>query len=175
MHIDRLEKKWAALSLLIAGLFVSVILASALFNGIHAPSHVETVDSARLHLSGEFAEDKLGVEQDVDGHITVRIVAGRYGFYPKDIVLPAETELTFRIVSQDVIHGVHIPMTNMSTMIVPGYVSQLKTALHHAGDYPLLCNEYCGMGHAHMWNNIKVVSKAQWNALYKNKGTASNG
>lgn len=165
MHIDKLEKKWAGISLLIAGLFVTVILSSALFHGIHAPSNVETIDSARLHLSEEFAEDKIGVRQDAKGHVTVRIVAGRYGFYPKDIVIPADTDITFRWASLDVIHGVHIPMTNMSTMIMPGYVSQVETNLHHVGDYPLLCNEYCGMGHAHMWNNIKVVSKEQWNAM----------
>ncbi len=174
MHIDQLEKKWAAIALGIAGLFVTVILASALFHGIHAPSHVETIDSASLHLSAEFAEDKIGVEEDADGHITVRIVAGRYGFYPQDIVLPTETPLTFRMVSQDVIHGVHIPMTNMSTMIVPGYVAEVKTVLHHAGAYPLLCNEYCGMGHAHMWNNIKVISKPQWDALKQSQGGASH-
>ena len=45
MHIDELEKKWAGISLGIAGLFVMVILASALFHGIHAPSNVETIDS----------------------------------------------------------------------------------------------------------------------------------
>jgi cytochrome c oxidase subunit 2 len=174
MHIDNLEKKWATIALLIAGLFVSVILASSFFHGIHAPSNVETIDSARLHLSEEFAEDKLGAEQNPDGSITVRMVAGRYGFYPKTLTLPAETDITFRWVSLDVIHGVHIPMTNMSTMIVPGYVAQVKTELHHTGDYPLLCNEYCGMGHAHMWTNIKVVNKEQWNAL-NNKGEASHG
>lgn len=174
MHIDRLEKKWAGIALGIAGLFVSVILASAFFHGIHAPSNVETIDSTKLHLSQEFAEDKLGVQRNADGSVTVRMVAGRYGFYPKNITLPAETELTFRWVSLDVIHGVHIPMTNMSTMIVPGYVAQVKTILHHAGDYPLLCNEYCGMGHAHMWSNIKVVSKAQWEALNSQAG-ANNG
>lgn len=174
MHIDQLEKKWAGIALGIAGLFVSVILASSFFHGIHAPSNVETIDSAKLHLSQEFAEDKLGVQQNSDGSVTVRMVAGRYGFYPKNLTLPADTELTFRWVSLDVIHGVHIPMTNMSTMIVPGYVAQVKTTLHHAGDYPLLCNEYCGMGHAHMWSNIKVVSKAQWDAL-NTQGGANHG
>lgn len=174
MHIDQLERKWATIALGIAGLFVAVILSSALFHGIHAPSNVETIDSARLHLSSEFAEDKLGVERLPDGSITVRLVAGRYGFYPKTLTLPAETPITFRWVSLDVIHGVHMPMTNMSTMIVPGYVAEVKTTLHHAGDYPLLCNEYCGMGHAHMWSNIKVVSKAQW-AADNGKGEADHG
>ena len=174
MHIDKLEKKWAAISLLIAGLFVAVILGSALFHGIHAPSNVETIDSARLHLSEEFAEDKLGARQTADGGVIVHMVAGRYGFFPKELTLPADTEITFRWVSMDVMHGVHMPMTNMSTMIVPGYVAQVKTVLKQTGDYPLLCNEYCGMGHAHMWSNIKVVSKDNWNALI-NKGEANHG
>lgn len=172
MHIDQLEKKWATISLGIAGLFVAVILTSALFHGIHAPSNVETIDSARLHLSEEFAEDNLGPRRNPDGGITVRLVAGRYGFYPKTMTLPAETNLTFRWVSLDVIHGVHIPMTNMSTMIVPGYVAQVKTVLHHTGDYPLLCNEYCGMGHAHMWSNIKVVTKSEWDDMNNAAGVS---
>lgn len=173
MHIDQLEKKWAGIALGIAGLFVVVILASALFHGIHAPSNVETIDSARLHLSEEFAEDNLGVQTNADGSVTVRLVAGRYGFYPKNVVLPAETNIKFRWVSLDVIHGVHIPMTNMSTMIVPGYVAQVQTVLHHTGEYPLLCNEYCGMGHAHMWSNLKVVSKTAWAEMNK-QGEASH-
>lgn len=173
MHIDQLEKKWAGISLGIASLFVVIILISALFHGIHAPSNVETIDSARLHLSEEFAEDNLGVQTNADGSVTVRLVAGRYGFYPKNVVLPAETNIKFRWVSLDVIHGVHIPMTNMSTMIVPGYVAQVQTVLHHTGEYPLLCNEYCGMGHAHMWSNLKVVSKTAWAEMNK-QGEASH-
>lgn len=167
MHIDKLEKNWIGIALGIIGVLVTAQLASALFHGIHAPSNVETIDSAKLHLSAEFAEDKLGVQRHPDGHITVRMVAGRYGFVPKELTIPADTPITFRWVSLDVIHGVHMPMTNMSTMIVPGYVAQVETVLHHAGDYPLLCNEYCGMGHAHMWSNVKVVSKAQWDAQGK--------
>lgn len=174
MHIDQLEKKWAGISLGIAGLFVVLILGSALFHGIHAPSNVETIDSARLHLSEEFAEDKLGAKINADGSVTVRMVAGRYGFYPKNLTLPAETPITFRWVSLDVIHGVHMPMTNMSTMIVPGYVAEIHTELHHTGEYPMLCNEYCGMGHAHMWSKVNIVSKAKWQDMNK-LGEANHG
>ncbi|WAR45849.1 cupredoxin domain-containing protein [Methylomonas rapida] len=174
MHIDQLEKKWAGISLGIAGLFVVLILGSALFHGIHAPSNVETIDSARLHLSEEFAEDKLGAKINADSSVTVRMVAGRYGFYPKTLTLPAETPITFRWVSLDVIHGVHMPMTNMSTMIVPGYVAEIHTELHHTGEYPMLCNEYCGMGHAHMWSKVNIVSKAQWQDMNK-QGEANHG
>lgn len=160
--IDQLERKWIAIALLIIGFLVSIITLDALFDGINPPSKVETIDSARLHLSEEFSEDNLGVQIDDKGHITVRMVAGRYSFFPKHIAVPAETELTFRWVSMDVLHGVHIPMTNMSTMIVPGYVAEITTTFPKPGEYPMLCNEYCGLGHNHMWSNVSVIAKENW-------------
>ena len=175
MHIDSLEKKWVQIALGICGLFVGIILIDALFHQINAPSNVETIDSANLHLSKEFAEDNLGVQIDDKGNVIVRMVAGRYSFFPKDISVPAETKLTFRWVSMDVLHGVHIPMTNMSTMIVPGFVSQLETSFPKPGDYPVLCNEYCGLGHDHMWSKINVVEKELWfESQQTDKGVTDN-
>lgn len=162
MHIDPLEKKWAYVSLMITGLFVVIILMTSLVHGINAPSNVEAIDSASLHLSDEFAEDNLGVQINTDDSVMIRMVAGRYGFFPKHITVPADTKLTFRWVSIDVLHGVHMPMTNMSTMIVPGYVAQVTTVLPKPGEYPMLCNEYCGSGHDHMWSNVTVVAKDHW-------------
>ncbi len=173
MHIDPLEKKWAAISFLVVGFIVSTLLVSSLVHNIDTPGQVETIDSARLHLTEEFAEDNLGLQVDENGKITVRLVAGRYGFVPKHLTIPAETEITFRWVSSDVIHGVHIPMTNLNTMIVPGYVSQVTTELKRPGEYPVICNEYCGMGHAHMWSNITVIAKKDW--LKKQNGDINNG
>ncbi len=164
MHIDPLEKKWAYISIGMAGLFVGIIMIDSFIHGIDAPSNVETINSARLHLTKEFAEDNLGVQVDENGKITVRIVAARYGFFPKHVTVPAETPVTFRWASMDVLHGVHMPMTNMSTMIVPGYVSEVTTSFPKPAKYPLLCNEYCGLGHDHMWSNITVEAKETWQA-----------
>ncbi|GAB6140342.1 cytochrome c oxidase subunit II [Methylosoma difficile] len=163
IHVDKLEQKWIAISLAVVALFVGIITLDALFHGINPPSKVETINSASLHLSKEFAEDNLGVHLE-DGKVVVRMVAGRYSFFPKHIDVPAETPLTFRWVSMDVLHGVHIPMTNMSTMIVPGYVAEITTIFPKPGEYPLLCNEYCGLGHNHMWSNISVIAKEDWQA-----------
>jgi len=174
MHIDPLERKWVYVSLGMAGLFVGVILITALFNDINAPSNVETINSATLHLSKEFAEDNLGVEVKPDGKLVVRMVAARYGFFPRDIEVPADTRITFRWVSLDVLHGVHMPMTNMSTMVVPGFVAELTTVFPKPGKYPLLCNEYCGRGHDHMWSNVTVIAKQHWDKAHQtSQGTES--
>lgn len=167
IHIDHLERKWIAISLLIIALLVGILTMDALFHGVNPPSKVETIDSASLHLSQEFAEQNLGVQVDDKGQVVIRMVAGRYSFFPKHISVPAETPLVFRWVSMDVLHGVHIPMTNMSTMIVPGYVAEVATTFPKPGEYPVLCNEYCGLGHNHMWSNISVIAKEDWTAPAK--------
>ena len=164
VHIAPLEKTWIKVVVLAIGLMVGIITFDAFVHAVNPPGKVETIDSARLHLSKEFAESNLGVQVDKNGEIIVRMVAGRYSFFPEHIAVPAETKVTFRWVSMDVLHGVHIPMTNMSTMIVPGYVAEITTAFPKPGEYPVLCNEYCGLGHNHMWSNISVIAKEDWHA-----------
>lgn len=156
---DSLERFWTWLALMLA-VFTAILLGFyAVAGNINPPSNVETIDSTRLHLSEEFAEDNLGVKTNPDGSVTVTMVAARYGFYPQEIEVPANTPVTFRLASADVLHGVHAPYTNMATMIVPGYVSEVNTMFPKPGEYSLFCNEYCGLGHDHMWSRLTVVEK----------------
>ncbi len=46
-------------------------------------------------------------------------------------------------------------------MVVPGYVSQFTTQFP-AGEYLVVCNEYCGVGHHMMSGKLKVVPKGAW-------------
>lgn len=159
MHIHALERKWLYVVCAMLGLFLLSIFYTGLRHVVHPPGKVETIDSARLHLSEEFAEDQLGVRLQEDGSVRVTLVAARYGFHPRQVEVPADTPITFRIASTDVLHGLHIPMTNLSTMIVPGYVAEVTTTFPLPGEFPLLCNEYCGLGHDHMWSRLTVVPR----------------
>jgi cytochrome c oxidase subunit 2 len=162
MHVDPLEKKWVYISILLTAVMVAVLFFYAVAANIHPPSNVETIDSVSLHLSGEFAEDKLGVRGNENNGYTVTMVAARYGFYPQRVEVPSDTPITFRIASADVLHGVHSPYTNMSTMVVPGYISEVTTSFPKPGEYPMLCNEYCGLGHDHMWSRLIVIPKSEF-------------
>lgn len=166
MHINTLEKRWLYVALGMTLLFVGAMFFTAYSRNIHPPSHVETIDSASLHLSEEFAEDKLGVQPQPlpDGSLQVKLVAARYGFYPRQVEVPAGRKIVFRLATLDVLHGVHVPMTNMSTMVVPGFVAEVTTTFPKPGEYPVLCNEYCGLGHDHMWSKLTVVAPDTWRA-----------
>ena len=157
---DPLERRWVWISLALAVVMGAMLGYFAVANNLHPPSNVEPIDSSRLHLSEEFAEDNLGVKINPDGSVRVTLVAARYGFYPPRIEVPVDTPVTFRLASADVLHGVHVPNTNMTTMVVPGYVSEVTTTFPRTGEYSLLCNEYCGLGHDSMWSRLVVVPKS---------------
>jgi cytochrome c oxidase subunit 2 len=159
MHIDPLEKKWMYVIGIMTLVMVGSMTYAAVVMNMHPPSNVETIDPKTLHLSGEFTEDNLGVTENPDGTLTVRMVAARYSFYPQMVEVPVDTRVTFRITSPDIVHGVHVPFTNMSTMVIPGYISEVTTKFSREGEAQFLCNEYCGLGHDYMWSKLKIVAK----------------
>ena len=55
----------------------------------------------------------------------------------------------------------------VDTVVVPGYVAEITTTFPKPGEYPVLCNEYCGLGHNHMWSNISVIAKEDWTELHR--------
>jgi cytochrome c oxidase subunit 2 len=156
----RIERRWATLSIVIVGLLVGM----AAFIGIHQATmpqgHVETADPRTLHLSGEFIESNLGSAIEADGSVTVRAIGQQYSFTPQCVVVPADTPVTLRATSADVVHGLLIEGTNINTMLVPGYVSELPIRFKAPGEHVMPCQEFCGIGHQGMWGRVKVVDKA---------------
>ena len=79
---DDLERRWLWISLLLAGGMGFLLGMYALKSNLHPPSNVETIDSSRLHLTEEFAEDNLGVKENEDGSLTVTMVAAPLWLLP---------------------------------------------------------------------------------------------
>jgi len=160
--IVKSEVRWAW----VVGGTVSLILAAILFAAItmhmNPPSNREYADPKTLHLSAEFTEANLGTTVDPNGRIVARIIATQFEFVPNCIILPANRDVTFRVTSPDVIHGFLITGTNVNTMVVPGYVSQVHTRLTKLGELLMPCHEYCGLGHSQMLATIKVVPPEQF-------------
>jgi cytochrome c oxidase subunit 2 len=156
-QVLRTELRWA---LVVAGI-VAVILAAVFYAmlamGMNPPSNVERIEPGGLHLSGEFSEPNLGTSVGSDGRIAVRIVTAQFAFLPECVVVPSNRPVTLRLVSPDVIHGVLVTGTNVNTMVVPGYVSQVHTVFTREGDLLMPCHEFCGLGHSQMRMIVRVV------------------
>ncbi|HYR36612.1 MAG TPA: cytochrome C oxidase subunit II [Burkholderiales bacterium] len=160
--IVRSELRWAAISVGVVSVIMVALIFAGLVHHINPPSNLETIDPKTLHLSGEFTEANLGTQVSADGQVTSRIVATQFTFLPRCIVLPANRRVTLRFATPDVIHGVLVTGTNVNTMIVPGFVSQVHTVFTRTGDLLMPCHEYCGLGHSEMSATVRVVAAAQF-------------
>ncbi|SDV50525.1 cupredoxin domain-containing protein [Chitinasiproducens palmae] len=161
----RVEKRWAYISVGLILLLIAVMIYSGLHSAAQPPSRVETIDPATLHLSGEFTENNLGTTLQPDGSAVVRVVAQIYSFTPQCILVPAQTPLTFRATSSDVVHGFLVYDTNINTMVEPGFVSTFRYQFDKPGDHLMPCHEFCGTGHEGMWARVKVIEKSEYMKL----------
>src|SRR5690348_7453125 len=132
--VERSELRWAAAALGFLGIIFALTLFAALALQRNPPSNLERIDPKGLHLSGEFTEPNLGTRVEPNGQVTTRIVATQFTFVPNCVVVPEGQDVTLRLASPDVIHGILVSGTNVNTMVVPGYVSQVHTVFRTTGD-----------------------------------------
>jgi cytochrome c oxidase subunit II len=160
--VVRSELRWTA----VVGGFVGVIFAFTLFAALalqrNPPSNLERIDPESLHLTGEFTETNLGTRVEANGQISARIVATQFAFVPQCVVVPEGREVTLRLASADVIHGILVTGTNVNAMVVPGYVSQVHSVFKNTGDLLMPCHEFCGLGHSQMFARVRVVPPSEF-------------
>lgn len=171
--VEQSERRWAYV---VAGV-VAFMFAVIIYSGVHwaaqPPSNVETIDASRLHLAGEFMESNLGTEVRPDGSVIVRVIAEQYSFVPACIVVPADTQVVFRVTSPDVVHGFLITGTNVNSMVVPGFIAEVRTRFDAPGDHLMPCHEYCSVGHEGMWARVKVIDRQEFAQSYGSQPRAS--
>ena len=171
--VEDSERRWAYVVAGVIGLVVAVIIYSSVHWAAQPPSNVETIDASRLHLAGEFVEENLGTAVQPDGSVIVRIIAQQYSFVPSCIVVPANTPVVFRVTSPDVVHGFLITDTNVNSMVVPGFIAEVRTRFDNTGEHLMPCHEYCSVGHEGMWAHVKVVDRPEFEKSFGGQPRAS--
>jgi cytochrome c oxidase subunit II len=171
--VDESERRWAYVVAGVVGLVFALIIYSSVHWAAQPPSNAETIDAIRLHLAGEFVEENLGTAVQPDGSVIVRVIAQQYSFVPSCIIVPANTPVVFRVTSPDVVHGFLITDTNVNSMVVPGFVAQVRTRFDSAGEHLMPCHEYCSVGHEGMWAHVKVVDRPEFDKSLGSQPRAS--
>jgi len=89
--------------------------------------------------------------------------------YPGDkesneLVLPINKPVVLNLTSLDVIHSFYVPAFRQKEDCVPGKTNQMWFIPTMAGEYWILCAEYCGMNHSYMEAKVRVVPEAEYQA-----------
>lgn len=82
--------------------------------------------------------------------------AQMWSYYP---VLQLRKGQTYRlhVSSMDLQHGFSVLPINMNFQILPGYDHVLTITPTMAGEFTIICNEFCGIGHHQMTGKILVT------------------
>jgi len=86
----------------------------------------------------------------------VYLMAMMWSWYPV-LNLEKGKEYTLHLSSNDINHGFSLYPLNINFQVVPGYDYALKIVPNQAGDFRIVCNEFCGIGHHRMVGKILVT------------------
>ncbi|GEM85394.1 cytochrome C oxidase subunit II [Meiothermus granaticius] len=151
--IERYERGWLTFGLVMVVVFILLVGYTLVNQGGTVPIGVSRIDATKVRTQGEFANPRV---EQVGNEYVVHMQAFAFGYLPSEVRVKKGTKVTFYITSPDVVHGFNVQNTNINVEVIPGEVAQVSTVFNRAGQYQVLCNEYCGIGHANMISKIVV-------------------
>ena len=90
-----------------------------------------------------------------------------------DLRFPLDERVLVRLTSKDVIHSFFIPEFRVKQDAMPGLAMPVWFTPTRAGDYEITCAQLCGVGHAIMRADVKVMPRAELDEWLKSKKTAT--
>lgn len=157
MHIHKFEKIWLIFGIGTLLVFLSVLGVSAFYLGNQPPSCLATINPEKVDTTKPFDQPGLKKVEGKDWDYELVYVAQAFTYTPGEVEVPLGAKVKIIATTKDVIHGFQVAGSNINMMLEPGYISEYITTFDKAGEYLILCNEYCGSGHHMMTSKIKVV------------------
>lgn len=94
--------------------------------------------------------------RDDEPENTIAISAHRFEFEPKEIHLKKGEPAVLAVTSQDVTHGFFSRPLHIDEELAPGATVRVRVEPKEAGTYTVICDHYCGSGHAGMKMTVLV-------------------
>lgn len=154
IQIHKYERIWLICGALILIIFLGILAVSAFLYGQKPPSHEETIRLEQAASTPPF--NKPGLRKIGPNEYEAVMTGFSFGYQPNALTVPRGAKVHFILTTTDIVHGFAIPKTNVNVMLIPGYVSKITQTFDKPGEYLILCNEYCGVGHQLMAATLTV-------------------
>ena len=151
---EKLEYAWIAIIIVMLTSFLGIVGYAVVKRGYSTPQDVVTCNVRKLTQA-----ITPGVREVAPGVYEVNITARQWAWTPGEIVLRNPKKVIFRLTSADVVHGFEVVGTNVNFMVFPGYIAEVTwyPPEDAEGEYLIICNEYCGLGHHNMYGKLVIV------------------
>ncbi len=100
-------------------------------------------------------------------------VTGGKALSSHQLYVPEGESVNFDMHSKDVIHAFWIPAFRIQEDVVPGITTHWRATPDRLGDYPVVCNLLCGLGHSLMRSTVHVVTPAKFHAWIESQTSAT--
>jgi heme/copper-type cytochrome/quinol oxidase subunit 2 len=139
--------------------FVALLAMLAIYADVDSANTYRAYEAKiPAQTTGDKAHDVQSGDSDFDRHI--RVLTFQWGFIFLDehgaasrnaVRVGTGEKVLLSIMSNDVIHGLNVPVARLTTELEPGEVRQvwIRTP-DQPGKYLMQCLNYCGLGHAQM-------------------------
>jgi cytochrome c oxidase subunit II len=160
--LGRLERSWLMIALVWCVFLTAMMPLWYFFGRQNVPSTTYRVAPAQyVQLTEDFARRyQVGEEKGIPivsppaGDIY--LLAKAYQWYP---ILRLKKGETYRLhlSSADFQHGLSLQPINLNLMALPGYDYVINLTPTTSGEFSLVCNEYCFLGHHLMVGKLIVT------------------
>jgi cytochrome c oxidase subunit 2 len=83
-----------------------------------------------------------------------------------ELVVPQGEPVRIRLSSADVTHSFYVPQSLFKRMAIPGRTTEFDMTFDRPGLFPGNCPQYCGLQHARMIFNVRVLPADQYDQWF---------
>jgi cytochrome c oxidase subunit 2 len=146
----------------------------------HLGTQLAWVSVSLVLVIGLFAYGALGLVEirgaqtaDFEVQVEAEQWAWHYGYAngvrSTELHIPIDRRVHLIVKSDDVIHSFWVPAFGVKQDAVPGHPTQIYMTATHAGTFPGMCAELCGLGHTGMTTTVVVSDQAALDAWLSNQ------
>lgn len=161
--LDRVEGTWIAIAFAWCMILFFMMVFWHLYGDQNLSTETYKTTPAQFLAKAQAMVDQYTVRMDVQNSPVVApppgsdvyLVARLWSFWP---VIELEKDQTYRLhlTSLDYNHGFSLQPSNINIQMVPGYEHVITVTPNQGGEFSIVCNEFCGIGHHLMVGRMYV-------------------
>ena len=162
--IDRVEGTWIAIALTWCLIMFFMMIGWHIWGSQNLSTETYRTTPQQFTEKAQAMVDQYTVRTETEQKIPVvapppggdvYMLARLWNFWP---IVELEAGKTYRLhlTSMDFNHGFSLQPVNINIQMVPGFEHVVTVTPNKSGQYSVVCNEFCGIGHHQMVTRLYV-------------------
>jgi cytochrome c oxidase subunit II len=149
-----------------------VVSSVALAQNDRDPANSMRVEILGQQFAWVVAYPPEGAREDMDGFVCFTRGSGQVDTRCKrspNLMLPLDRPARLHLTAREVIHSFFVPEFRQKQDAVPGLKTEITVTPTKLGNFPFICTELCGLGHALMRTRAIVLPESEFDSWRASK------